>query len=215
VRRSAYAALPFLREGGRSTATYRQASEGNWQCQIRKKGYKPVSATFDKKSDAQGWAAKIEGRMVNGQWRDRDESDSTTLEECLQRYLDEVSSHKKGHTNERYRILACMADPIAKKPLSQIRSVDLANWKIKRLKVVSGTMARNEWGLNVDNPMDRRQSIFEVTSNALTMALPTYARRCGVRRPGLTDADLAGGLIKQRVARAGQGRSRGFNSSAF
>jgi integrase len=152
-------------------ATYRQTAEGNWHCQIRKKGYKPVSATFDKKSEAQAWASKVEGQMVSGRWRDRDESDSTTLGEALQRYLDEVSIHKKGHANERYRILAWIADPIAKKPLSQVRSVDLANWKTKRLKVVSGTTARNdlavishlfttarnEWGLNVDNPMDRVQ----------------------------------------------------------
>lgn len=150
-------------------ATYRQTAEGNWQCQIRKKGYKPVSATFDKKSDAQAWAAKIEGQMVSGKWRDRDESDNTTLGEALQRYHDEVSILKKGHANERYRILAWMADPIAKKALSAVRSVDLASWKTKRLKEVSGTtarndlaiishlytVARNEWGLSVDNPMSR------------------------------------------------------------
>jgi hypothetical protein len=31
-------------------------------------------------------------------------------------------------------------------------------------------------------------------------------------RRGLIDADLGGGVIKQRVARAGQGRSGGFGS---
>jgi hypothetical protein len=38
--------------------------------------------------------------------------------------------------------------------------------------------------------------------------------REAVRRAeaGLIDADLGGGLIKQRVARAGQGRSRGFRT---
>jgi hypothetical protein len=56
-----------------------------------------------------------------------------------------------------------------------------------------------------------------------TKAFARFAKREGiedaafceaVRRagPGLIDADLGGGLIKQRVARKGQGRSGGFRT---
>ena len=40
-------------------------------------------------------------------------------------------------------------------------------------------------------------------------ALCEAARRAG---KGLIDADLGGGVIKQRIARKGQGKSRGFRS---
>ena len=33
--------------------------------------------------------------------------------------------------------------------------------------------------------------------------------------PGLVDADLGGGVVKQRVARAGEGRSGGFRTVLF
>ncbi len=39
-----------------------------------------------------------------------------------------------------------------------------------------------------------------------------YAKRCSRAERGLVDADLGGGLIKQRVARVGQGRSGGFRT---
>lgn len=37
-------------------------------------------------------------------------------------------------------------------------------------------------------------------------------RHCVMRSSGLLDADLGGGVIKQRVARPGQGRSRGYRT---
>lgn len=47
-----------------------------------------------------------------------------------------------------------------------------------------------------------------------TSGLPTGAssRRSARAERGLIDADLGGGLIKQRVARAGEGRSGGYRT---
>ena len=34
-----------------------------WRAQVRRRGYKPVSATFDTKRDAEMWAAEVEAKM--------------------------------------------------------------------------------------------------------------------------------------------------------
>ena len=40
--------------------------KSGWQAQVRKLGYTPVSKCFDKKSDAEGWARRIESCRIYG-----------------------------------------------------------------------------------------------------------------------------------------------------
>jgi hypothetical protein len=42
--------------------------------------------------------------------------------------------------------------------------------------------------------------------------MPNYARRWANIERGLVDADLGGGVIKQRIARKGGGKSGGFRA---
>ncbi|MEY2334093.1 hypothetical protein GL267_007325 [Acidithiobacillus ferrianus] len=72
-----------------------------WQAKVRKKGFPSQTKVFRTKADAQACASSIEGEMVRGLWRDRSESESTALKACIERYLSEVTPHKKnGHPEE-------------------------------------------------------------------------------------------------------------------
>ncbi len=67
-----------------------------WQAKVRKKGYPTQTQVFRSKREAQEWAAIIESEMARGAWRDRSEAESTTLNECLDRYAAEIIPTKKG-----------------------------------------------------------------------------------------------------------------------
>lgn len=71
-----------------------------WRAQVRRRGYKTVSATFDTRRDAEMWVAEVEAKMHRGKWQDADESATTTLGEAMRRYLTEVTPAKKGEKQE-------------------------------------------------------------------------------------------------------------------
>jgi integrase len=116
-----------------------------WRAQVRRRGYKPVSATFDTKRDAEMWAAEVEAKMHRGKWQDADESTSTKLSEALRRYLAEVTPQKKGAKQETNRIKSLMKLPIADWYLAEIRGQQIAEYRDKRLAAgKSPSTIRNE-----------------------------------------------------------------------
>jgi len=137
--------------------------------QIRRKGYAIVTDTFDRQSDAKKFAAKVEREMDERKWRDSSEADSTTLDEALTRYLEEITPGKKGEKAEKERINQWKRRPIAKQFLSLLRGTDFAKHRDERVKqgrapstirnelnVISHlfTIARKEWGMdNLNNPI--------------------------------------------------------------
>ena len=141
-----------------------------WQAKVRKKGFPSQTKVFRTKADAQAWAASVEGEMVRGLWRDRSESESTTLKECIERYLSEVTPHKKTNHPEELKLQQWLRRPIACRFMSAIRGKDVAD-VIKDMKsegkskntirlhlaVLSHLfkVARTEWGMeSLSNPCD-------------------------------------------------------------
>ena len=57
-----------------------------WQCQVIRKGFPQQTKTFQSKAEAAAWAAVVESEMTRGVWRDRSESERTTLGEAVERY---------------------------------------------------------------------------------------------------------------------------------
>ncbi|MBU2843826.1 site-specific integrase [Acidithiobacillus thiooxidans] len=140
-----------------------------WQAKIRKKGFPAQSKVFRNKADAQAWASMVEGEMVRGLWRDRSQSESTTLKECLERYLTEVTPHKKTPHPEQMRLRQWMKRPIACSFISAVRGMDVAeavkameregksaNTIRLHLAVLSHLfkVAKTEWGMEaLTNPV--------------------------------------------------------------
>jgi len=109
----------------------------------------------------------MESEIERGVFIDRTEAEKNTLGDLLQRYLTEVSSQKKGHDSERYRLVSLQRDPITKIKVAGLSGKLMAEWRDKRLKEVSGStvnrdlnlishvinVARKEWGIHVENPI--------------------------------------------------------------
>jgi len=150
-----------------------QAGAVSYRVQIRRKGYAPVTDTFDRQSDAKKFASKVEREMDERKWRGHSEAEKTTLEEALDRYLREVTPRKKGATAEKERINQWKNRPIAKRFLSSLRGVDFAQHKDDRveegrapstirneLNIISHlfNIARKEWGMDgLVNPIGNVQ----------------------------------------------------------
>ena len=76
---------------------------GLWQAQVRSRKLGSTSKSFHKKSDALAWAKIQEAAMQTGAWKPKDKSYST-LGDLMQKYLDNVTPHKKGAEPEKRRL---------------------------------------------------------------------------------------------------------------
>lgn len=141
-----------------------------YQVQVQRKGYPSQTKTFRSKADAQAWSIIIEAEMERGVWRDRAESESTTLTEALARYANEIVPGKKSPRQEMSVIHHWQDRPIAKMFLASIRGRDVAsamrdmeadglspNTIRLRLALLSHlfNVARTEWGMEaLSNPVE-------------------------------------------------------------
>lgn len=137
-----------------------------WEARVRLEG-QTLSHSFSTKADARAWATVIESEIERGIFIDRTEAEKNTLGDLFQRYLTDVSSQKKGHDTERYRLVSLQRDQIARIKVAGLSGKLMAEWRDKRLKEVSGStvnrdlnlishvinVARKEWGIHVENPV--------------------------------------------------------------
>ncbi len=123
-------------------ATIRQRNK-RWQVIIKRKGFPLQSKTFDLRKDAEKWARQQERLLDTGHWTNKSEAEKTTLCSLLERYKQEVSSKKRGHRAEAYRIEQLQRSEISRNPVAAITSHMVAKWRDERLKQVSpGTVLR-------------------------------------------------------------------------
>ncbi|WP_028232679.1 site-specific integrase [Paraburkholderia mimosarum] len=149
--------------------TIRKRGQYQWEAQVRRRGYPAQSKTFTTKAEAEAWANMIESEMSRGVWVSRSEAETTTLYEALSRYEEEISLAKKGSAQESSVIKTYKAVDLAKRPLSTIRSADVAKLRdvwlkeykpatvLRRLAVLSHVfnVARKEWGMeSLSNPVE-------------------------------------------------------------
>lgn len=148
-------------------ATIRKKGDSQWHVQIRKKGFAPITRTFETRSEADNWVTITESEMLRGVFESRAEAEATTLFEALERYAAEISVSKKGCAQELVRIKRWQIDPLATRTLASLKSLDFARWRDNRLKTVSAatlhrdlsiishlfTICNKEWGIHVVNPM--------------------------------------------------------------
>ena len=140
---------------------------GKWYVQIRRSFHKPIYKSFIAKQDAHKWARETERLIEVGQFVDTTEANKTTLKTLLERYEREVVP-KKRTTGDKYLISNIMKHSFVDKVLSHISSSDIAEFRDKRLNVVSGSSvnrelsiisdcikrAINEWGCYIrENPV--------------------------------------------------------------
>lgn len=150
-------------------ATFKQRESGWWQAVIRRKGHPQESKTFPSRADAEKWARDVESKIDKGTFVSMAEAESTTLYEALERYEREVSKHKKGCDQEKYRIANWKVSALAQRSLASLqRGTDFAKYRDERLSVGIAaatvrldlalishvfTIAVKEWNIPVQNPV--------------------------------------------------------------
>ena len=128
--------------------------------QIRKKGHKPVVATFGRLEDAKKWARDAETKVERNVYFAEDEATRRTLDETITRYLKESAKQKDRH--ERERQLQWWRGQIGPLTLSQITPSKLSECKAM---LVAGTYSKS------DEPGATRFSRAPATVNRYLSAL--------------------------------------------
>lgn len=115
-----------------------------WRAQISIKGQPPKSGTFKTKQEAQDWAHETEKelRSLAG-----GVSLTHTVKDAFDRYAREVSPGKRGARWELLRLDALAKDTLANVKLFDLRPSDIAGWRDRRLKSVSGSTVNREMNL--------------------------------------------------------------------
>jgi integrase len=142
-----------------------------WQAQVRKRGYPAQIKTFDRKTDAQKWAKKIEHQMEAGLWKDSKEANQITLAQALERYLGTVTPRKRPKTQASENLSASyLKESMGRLSLLQVTAEKVAEFRDKRLSQVSPNsvrielallsnlfvIAQREWSFHgLDNPVRR------------------------------------------------------------
>ncbi|GAV20355.1 phage integrase family protein [Mariprofundus micogutta] len=141
-----------------------------WRARIRRKGLPSQTKTFETKYEAEAWERMILSEMDRGVFVSRTSAESTTLLECLERYLKEIVPGKKGYKQDESRIRVLKGLPIAHYYMASIRGSDIASVRdemlrdgkspstvVKYLAVISHlfNIARKEWGMeSLANPVE-------------------------------------------------------------
>lgn len=118
---------------------------GFWRAEVCKRGVRK-SHTFDTKSDAETWAAKVESEIGRGIFVDHSEAERTTLTEALDRYEREVLPHKKSQRPVKYQIKRLKED-LGRLKLVAVTSSVLAKYRDERLGTVNNQTVRHDLSL--------------------------------------------------------------------
>jgi len=149
-------------------ATITRRGDLQWQAKVRRKGYPVQSRTFTHRADAEKWARAVERELETSGFVDRRAAEKNTFREILERYQREVTPSKKGAEVETARIDVLLRDPVLPNlKMSAVSSFEIAAWRDRRLKDVSGSTvnremnvlsslvnhARREWRIHMENPI--------------------------------------------------------------
>jgi integrase len=160
-------------------ATIRQRTSGYWQAIIRRKGAPDQSKTFEKKKDAEAWAATIESEIARGVFVSRDEAEKTTFAKVAERFETEVLPCKRSGEREVYR-LRQVVEYFGKHSLASITSSMIAAYRDERLKILSPQTVVHEINLI--------SRIFKACTMDWGINLPMGIPTALVRKPKVANA---------------------------
>mgnify|MGYP000362663970 CR=1 FL=1 len=107
-------------------ASIRKRGAYQWEVKIRKKGYPTQSKTFTRKMDAEDWARDIESEMSRSAFLSRKEAEGTTLEEAIDRFLEEFADNYAQSRHIKSKANIVKKGEIAEMTLASIRGKDIA-----------------------------------------------------------------------------------------
>lgn len=102
---------------------------------------KRASGSFGTKAQAAAWALQREAELSGSV------AHSGTVADLLKRYGEEVSPTHRGERWELTRLTRLERDPLARVRLAALSAADIAAWRERRLRAVSGASVRREMNL--------------------------------------------------------------------
>ncbi len=141
----------------------------SYRVQVRLQGFPPVTATFERKTDAARWAQATEAAMREGRYFPQREAKRRTLGDLVDRQLETVRA-KRPHDYDRQRwMLGWWREQLGDYALAQITPAVIAKHRDELLKIrspatvnrhlaalsVAYTNAVREWNWLQDNPLRR------------------------------------------------------------
>ena len=112
-------------------ATIRKLRD-KWQAQVRLKGVKPIARSFAKRADAVSWSLVIESGVVQGTYIDPRASESTTLSQVIDRYIEQLKARKKESGAVVSRLKRLRSD-LGAFCLSELGVCQLSGYRDRRL----------------------------------------------------------------------------------
>jgi len=112
----------------------------SWRAELYKDGVRE-SATFPVKAQAVAWAQQREAELIGAKLPEH------TVKEAFDRYAEQVAPRHKGERWEVVRLKLLARDALASVRLPSLRASHIADWKARRLRVVSGASVRREMNL--------------------------------------------------------------------
>lgn len=105
-----------------------------WQAIVRRTGYKPLSATFDTRGDAEKWARAQEREMDTQTFMPSDVARKTTVKEVLEKYRDEVLPDLANGAKPDKSRIARLIESLGGLNLAALDSSHVAQYRDQRLK---------------------------------------------------------------------------------
>ena len=154
-------------------ATIRRRN-GQWQVQVRRQGFDPVSKTFQAHQDASGWARQVEAEMDRNVFVPRKAAESVTVKTLTDRYLKEVAPTKRSCRAMRYDLLA-LGRHFRHRTLATLAAADVAEFRDRRL-------AAGCAGATVSKQLNVLARVIDTAGREWGIQVPTNAARL-VARP--------------------------------
>ena len=182
-------------------ATFRKRG-GHWQVQVRRRGA-TLSKTFIKRQDAQKWASQAEldadRKAIGPNWK---LLERVTAADLFERFKTELVPRRRSGHVERVIIDAVLRQSWTLKPLSEISTEIIANYRDQRLRVVKPATVIRELGLI--------QHIFEIARTDWNIPLVDNPVRA-IRKPSAgrpRDRRLKSGELDRLLKAAQMTRNR-------
>jgi integrase len=110
-------------------ATFLPACHGHRvKAVVRRRGYRPITRTFDTRADAELWAGQVEREMAQGVFADLGPAVRRPLRRVIELYSRQYTGKKRGWRQEMNRVKAWLRDPLTELPIAKIRSRNISAW---------------------------------------------------------------------------------------
>ena len=118
-----------------------------YQVRVSRKGCDSMVKSFASRQEAEQWARAMEHTLDLQPIQSRSSTKNVSFDHLLERYSQTVTPHKRGAKDEAWRIRAIRRDPICNIAVAEFTTRDAAQYRDRRLSVVSAGTVRREFNL--------------------------------------------------------------------